>query len=107
MIICSVHFSSFLISIYVSLRCSDNYLGWRIVATPLLPLGHSSLKYGSSDAGRTVHRDDTAASLMSQAGLHLNIKEHNVGRDIGLCVPLLLAFIFLSLSRSCPDMWPM
>ena len=56
-----------------------DYGGCRLVACSLLPVSGSTLKYGSADAGRTVHRDAAIASAMAAAGRVLNLKPHLVG----------------------------
>lgn len=57
-----------------------SYRGYRLIATPKLPLGPGSLIYGSADAGKTVHRsNDGMNDLMKQSAKILNIKEHGVG----------------------------
>lgn len=60
-----------------------NYLGYRILATPLLPINkESTLIYGSSNAGETVHSDDQEFNaLMIEAASFLGIKEHGVGNS--------------------------
>lgn len=51
-----------------------------MTAQALLPLGSNSLKYGSSDAGRTVHKDDARMNdLIKLAAEKLNIRGHVVG----------------------------
>jgi Clustered mitochondria/Translation initiation factor eIF3 subunit 135 len=56
-----------------------DYAGVRIVALCVLPITKSTLAYGSADAGRTVHRNAEIASLMEQAGSHINLEPHLVG----------------------------
>jgi hypothetical protein len=67
-----------------------SYRGYRLIATPKLPLSANSLIYGSSDAGKTVLKTDPKFNeIMSEAAKSLNIKEHGVGVDpklpIGEC----------------------
>jgi len=46
----------------------------------LLPIGKNSLKYGTSDAGKTIHFDDPLINKkMKAAGQKLNLKGHYVG----------------------------
>jgi len=74
-----------------------SYMGYRLIATPKLPLLPGSLIYGSSDAGKTVHRsDDGFNGLMKQAAMLLNIKEHGVGLSASSHVSLLFLFFFIS-----------
>jgi hypothetical protein len=48
-------------------------------ATTKLPLSKSSLKYGSSDAGKTVFKaDKTLNKLMKEAAQKINLKKHQV-----------------------------
>lgn len=57
-----------------------DYRGFRMTAQAYLPLGPNSLRYGSSDAGRTIHKDDpTMNELIKQAAEILNIRSHAVG----------------------------
>ena len=59
-----------------------DYRGFRLTAVSILPLNSSSLIYGSSDAGNTVHTDDPAFNaLMEQIGGRLNLKGHLVGPE--------------------------
>jgi hypothetical protein len=57
------------------------YLGWRIIATPVLPIqGQQSLVYGSDDQGRTVRNSNPKVNhLMMRAAKKMNIKPHRVG----------------------------
>jgi hypothetical protein len=49
-------------------------------AQAFLPLGKNSLKYGSSDAGITVHKDDEKLNaLMEEAARRLNLRAYAVG----------------------------
>lgn len=60
-----------------------DYRGFRMTAQALLPLGKDSLKYGSSDAGRTVHKDDPEINeLIKTAAVSLNIRSHVVGSSV-------------------------
>lgn len=57
-----------------------DYRGFRMTAQALLPLGSNSLKYGSSDAGRTIHKDDPKMNeLLKKAAQKLNLRKHVVG----------------------------
>lgn len=57
-----------------------SYRGYRLIATPFLPLSSSSLIYGSADAGVTVkHTDPVFNDYMAQAAVKLNIKAHGTG----------------------------
>lgn len=60
-----------------------DYRGFRMTAQALLPLGSDSLKYGSCDAGRTVHKDDPIMNeLIKRAAENLNIRSHVVGSSV-------------------------
>jgi len=57
-----------------------DYRGYRLIATTKLPIGGSSLIYGSADGGITVHKDNpTMNEMMQKAASILNIKPHVVG----------------------------
>lgn len=57
-----------------------SYRGYRLIATPKLPLSSSSLIYGSNDAGQTVFNSDPIMNeLMKLAGQKLNISAHVCG----------------------------
>jgi hypothetical protein len=47
-------FERFQHRILVPMQTVIDYLGFRIVPVPLLPLGKESLVYGSADAGKTL-----------------------------------------------------
>ena len=68
-----------------------DYMGFRLIAISILPVNHGNalsvsslicwwllqdtLKYGSGDAGVTIHNDDaTLSSLMKEAAAKMNIK---------------------------------
>lgn len=71
---CGVHELRFPLMVLI------DYRGFRMTAQALLPLGSNSLKYGSSDAGRTVHKDDPVMNeLIKKAAQKLNIRSHAVG----------------------------
>jgi Clustered mitochondria/FYVE zinc finger/Translation initiation factor eIF3 subunit 135/Ankyrin repeats (3 copies)/Ankyrin repeat len=62
-----------------------NYGGYRLLACSCIPIGADTLVYGSNDAGRSIHRDDTKFNeLMEEAAKFLNIKPHVVGRQINV-----------------------
>ena len=57
-----------------------DYRGFRMTAQALLPLGESSLIYGSCDAGRTVYKEDILMNeLIKKAAVNLNVRSHVVG----------------------------
>lgn len=47
----------------------------------ILPISKSTLRYGSSDAGRTIFNDPVFSEKMKQASEILNIKPHICGFD--------------------------
>ncbi len=56
-----------------------DYGGYRLIACSLLPIGSTTLVYGSNDAGRTVHADCLPLNnMLKQAGKWLNLKPHIV-----------------------------
>jgi hypothetical protein len=66
-----------------------HYMGYCLIAMSLLPIGKDSLKYGSADAGKTMHFDVPAINeKMKQAGEALNLKGHIAGfakYQVNLC----------------------
>ncbi len=66
--------------------CVD-FLGFRIFASTLLPIGAGTLVYGSQDGGKTtLNSDATAVQLAATVAQQLNLKMHNVGRKSELSV---------------------
>lgn len=54
--------------------------GFRLIAMALLPIGPSTLLYGSADGGNTVHNDDPQLNdMMQKIGAELNLRPHKVG----------------------------
>lgn len=41
--------------LYTAMQLLVDYQGYRLIASSLLPIGSTTLKYGSNDAGRTVN----------------------------------------------------
>lgn len=41
-----------------------DYKGYRLVATTVLPINNSTIKYGSANGGRTIHMSDRSLSLL-------------------------------------------
>ena len=55
-------------------------MGFRLIATSILPIGRDTLVYGSMDAGNTVCNDNLRLSgMMDTIGKKLNLKRHAVG----------------------------
>lgn len=60
-----------------------DYRGFRIIATPCLPIGKGTLKYGSDDGGVTVLKEDKILNeKMKLAAKSANLKGHKVGIKI-------------------------
>eukprot|EP01127_Copromyxa_protea_P008596 TRINITY_DN1971_c0_g5_i1.p1 TRINITY_DN1971_c0_g5~~TRINITY_DN1971_c0_g5_i1.p1 ORF type:complete len:2199 (-),score=380.29 TRINITY_DN1971_c0_g5_i1:100-6696(-) len=54
--------------------------GYRMIALSLIPIGHNTLKYGSSDSGLTVHSENEELNeQMKLAGQELHLAGHHVG----------------------------
>jgi hypothetical protein len=51
-----------------------DYLGFRLLATSLLPIGPATIVYGSSDACKTLHFDEEAADELKAVAAVLNLK---------------------------------
>jgi hypothetical protein len=65
-----------------------DYKGFRVIAISILPIQNGSIIYGSSNAGRNVHRDEPEVNdKMDKAAAILNLKKHKVNRDIALSSP--------------------
>eukprot|EP01122_Echinamoeba_exundans_P010461 TRINITY_DN3925_c0_g2_i1.p1 TRINITY_DN3925_c0_g2~~TRINITY_DN3925_c0_g2_i1.p1 ORF type:complete len:2064 (-),score=490.47 TRINITY_DN3925_c0_g2_i1:42-6233(-) len=59
-----------------------NYLGYRLIATPTLPINSQTLVYGSADAGVTVHTSDAIFNKeMDAIAARLNLAPHLVGKS--------------------------
>jgi hypothetical protein len=55
-------------------------IGHRMLAMSILPIDHTTLRYGSDDGGRTVHDDHLALTKkMKEAAVLLNIAPHLAG----------------------------
>lgn len=70
--------------IHFPLMALIDYRGHRIIATALLPIDQSTLKYGSFDEINFVKKDDKAISLIEEVCESLNLKEHKVGGEDGV-----------------------
>jgi Clustered mitochondria len=74
------YFSLGIEAINVPMMALVDYRGFRLIAMCLLPISKGSLKYGSNDAGRTVHCDNRRfARVMRRAGRELNLRKHWCG----------------------------
>eukprot|EP01114_Cavostelium_apophysatum_P012812 TRINITY_DN2960_c0_g1_i3.p1 TRINITY_DN2960_c0_g1~~TRINITY_DN2960_c0_g1_i3.p1 ORF type:complete len:1024 (+),score=326.20 TRINITY_DN2960_c0_g1_i3:288-3359(+) len=58
-----------------------DFLGYRLLCSTILPIkGHSTLQYGSADAGKTVHFDNRAFNDKVRVACELlNLKGHRIG----------------------------
>ncbi|CAN0043531.1 unnamed protein product, partial [Ectocarpus sp. 12 AP-2014] len=62
-----------------ALQCLIDYKGFRMTAQAVLPVNKESLRYGSSNAGKTVHNDDESlAKKLKAAAKKLNLRTHRV-----------------------------
>lgn len=64
-----------------------DFRGYRVLCSSVLPIDNTTICYGSSDAGRTVHADADAAVLFESAGEKLNLKKHKF-KGYDLCAPV-------------------
>ena len=67
----------------VPLTCLVEFRGWRLFAAAMLPVGpgDATLRYGSSDAAKTIKKTSPYVNgLMRSLGHHLNLASHPVGR---------------------------
>lgn len=57
-----------------------DYLGFRVLASTILPISSQTLVYGSWDSGSKVHADDQVLNeKMERAGEYLNLRKHITG----------------------------
>ncbi|CAN0124199.1 unnamed protein product, partial [Ectocarpus fasciculatus] len=62
-----------------ALQCLIDYKGFRMTAQAVLPVNPKSLRYGSSNAGKTVYNDDeNLAEKLKAAAKKLNLRAHRV-----------------------------
>lgn len=62
-----------------------DYLGYRLVAMPVVPLCKDSIIYGSNDGAQTVHAEsEPFNALMRRAAAELHLAPHAVGGKV-LC----------------------
>ncbi|CAN0090674.1 unnamed protein product, partial [Ectocarpus sp. 13 AM-2016] len=62
-----------------ALQCLIDYKGFRMTAQAVLPVSSESLRYGSSDGGKTVHNEDESlAKKLKAAAKKLNLRTHRV-----------------------------
>lgn len=62
------------------LMCVIDFQGYRMIASAILPIDNSTIVYGSSDAGYTVHCSNSEVNEMVDIlGDKLNLKKHLAG----------------------------
>lgn len=72
----------FIPGLHFPLQTLVDWRGHRIVVTSILPVSSSTLIYGSSDGGKTIHNKSADFhELMKQICTMLNLKGHTVGRS--------------------------
>eukprot|EP00026_Physarum_polycephalum_P001577 Phypoly_transcript_01579.p1 GENE.Phypoly_transcript_01579~~Phypoly_transcript_01579.p1 ORF type:complete len:1064 (+),score=124.40 Phypoly_transcript_01579:78-3269(+) len=67
--------------LFFPLMALIDYLGYRVIATSLLPISQSTIVYGTSNAAATIHDGSTAPVFMQnirKAAKCLNLKPHTV-----------------------------
>jgi hypothetical protein len=86
-----------------------DFMGFRVVALPILPISKETLVYGSCDAGKSVMMDNKVSELMSMAAFELHLAAHKVGGkvlfaagDVEVHRALDGSMFLLDLSRSFP-----
>ena len=76
----SAYFGTRLTDISVPLMALVDYMGFRVIATSVLPISSQPLLYGSSDGGQTVvNSDPDFSAQIAAASAKLNLKPHLVG----------------------------
>jgi Clustered mitochondria len=66
-------------NLHLPLMCLVHFRGFCLLASSILPISHSTIRYGSMDAGRQVHASDAElCQLMRQAASKINIAPHLV-----------------------------
>lgn len=102
--------------LHIPMQCIIDYLGFRLLAMTLLPIGKSlkSLKVGTEDAGKTFHNDDPKLlELMNIVGETMNLALHEFhGHSVRAAVDIEGhlgtdgRYYVIDLSRTCPPMIP-
>ena len=73
-----------LFGISFGLMALIDYRGYRLIATSELPISTSTIVYGSSDGGNTVHSNDPEINaIIERAAKILNLKGHMCGLNPG------------------------
>nr|BAJ94575.1 predicted protein [Hordeum vulgare subsp. vulgare] len=77
-------FNCYIKLLHIPLVCLIDYLGFRLVAMTLLPIDSSTIVYGSSDAGHTIHNSNLdMENCMKEISSKFNLKPHicGLGKD--------------------------
>jgi tetratricopeptide (TPR) repeat protein len=70
-------------SLRIPLTCTIDCCGFRITAMSILPIGRRlTLKYGSSDGGKSIKVDPSFEALMEKLAKVLNLAKHLCGKRI-------------------------
>ena len=66
--------------LYFPLMALIDYRGFRLIAMSILPISKSTIRYGSADAGKTIHKANKEINTkMQEAAEILNLKGHRTG----------------------------
>jgi tetratricopeptide (TPR) repeat protein len=73
----------------VPLMALVDFMGFRLIAMPLLPIDGSTIVYGTGDGGRVVHASSRIFNeRMHQAAAKLNLATHVCGMNPAACATL-------------------
>lgn len=73
-------FSLWLRDLHFPMMILLDYRGYRLIAMSTLPITRDTIVYGSCDAGRTIHTDNTHINeKIKEIAGRLHLKEHKVG----------------------------
>lgn len=64
-----------------------DFRGYRVLCSSMLPIDATTICYGSSDAGKTIHADADATKMFQEAGAKLNLKAHKF-KGVDVCAPV-------------------
>ena len=66
--------------LYFPLMALIDYRGFRLIAMSILPISKATIRYGSADAGKTIHKSNQDINnKMKEAAELLNLKGHRTG----------------------------
>ncbi|GAM22133.1 hypothetical protein SAMD00019534_053080 [Acytostelium subglobosum LB1] len=65
-------------NLHFPLMCLVNYRGFRLIVISELPINAHTLVFGSSNAGETIHENETVFKMMVKIGEILNLQTHKV-----------------------------